>query len=86
MEDKKYRFLYDVKIKPDYKVNAQQLDYFTELDYAYFYGPSTIEGKDYTIFSERGFYNMKAQKGILKKMPKLTMVEKLLMVTVFILK
>ena len=68
MDDKKYRFLYNVKIKnPDYKVTAQQLDYFTELDYAYFYGPSTIEGKDYTIFSERGFYNMKAQKGNFEK-------------------
>jgi lipopolysaccharide export system protein LptA len=68
MEDKKYRFLYNVKIKnPKYKVNAQQLDYFTELDYAYFYGPSTIEGEDYTIFSERGFYNMKAQKGNFEK-------------------
>lgn len=68
MEDKKYRFLYNVKIKnPEYKVNAQQLDYFTELDYAYFYGPSTIEGKDYTIYSERGFYNMKAQKGNFEK-------------------
>ena len=68
MEDKKYRFLNDVKIKnPEYKVNAQQLDYFTELDYAYFYGPSTIEGEEYTIVSERGFYNMKAQKGNFEK-------------------
>ena len=72
MEEKKYRFLYNVKIKnPEYKVNAQQLDYYTELDYAYFYGPSTIEGKDYTIYSERGFYNMNAQKGNFEKKAKI---------------
>ena len=68
MDENKYRFLYNVKIdNPEYKVNAQQLDYFTEVDYAYFYGPSTIEGIDYTIFCERGFYNMKAQKGNFEK-------------------
>ena len=68
MKEKKYRFLYNVKIKnPEYKVNAQQLDYFTERDYAFFYGPSTIVGEDYTIYSERGFYNMKAQKGNFEK-------------------
>ncbi|MDA0773679.1 MAG: OstA-like protein [Bacteroidetes bacterium] len=68
MNEKKYRFINDVKIKnPDYKVDATQLDYFTESDLAYFYGPSTIVGKDYTIKSERGFYDTKVQRGNFEK-------------------
>ncbi len=68
MDEKKYRFIRDVKIKnPEYKVDATQLDYYTESDFAYFYGPSTIVGKEYTIQSERGFYDTKVQRGNFEK-------------------
>ena len=68
MDEKKYRFIRDVKIKnPEYKVDATQLDYYTESDLAYFYGPSTIVGKEYTIQSERGFYDTKVQRGNFEK-------------------
>lgn len=68
MDEKKYRFIRDVKIKnPEYKVDATQLDYYTESDLAYFYGPSTIVGKEYTIQSEHGFYDTKVQRGNFEK-------------------
>lgn len=68
IDEKKYRFIRDVKIKnPEYKVDATQLDYYTESDLAYFYGPSTIVGKEYTIQSERGFYDTKVQRGNFEK-------------------
>jgi lipopolysaccharide export system protein LptA len=68
MEQKKYRFTSDVTIvNPDYVVNSEQLDYFTELNQAYLYGNSKIKGKAYTILCERGFYDLDREKGIFKK-------------------
>lgn len=68
MEQKKYRFTSDVTIvNPDYVVNSEQLDYFTELNQAYLYGNSNIKGKAYTILCERGFYDLDREKGIFKK-------------------
>ena len=68
LDEKKYRFISNVNIKnPEYTIKATQLDYFTTSDRAYFYGPSTITGEEYTIFSERGFYNTRIQKGNFKK-------------------
>jgi hypothetical protein len=43
------------------------LDYFTELNQAYLYGQSKIEGTTYTILCERGFYDLEREKGIFKK-------------------
>ncbi len=68
MEQKKYRFTSDVTIvNPDYVVNSEQLDYFTELNHAYLYGNSKIKGEAYTILCERGFYDLDREKGIFKK-------------------
>ncbi len=68
MEQKKYRFTSDVTIvNPDYVVNSEQLDYFTELNQAYLYGNSKIKGEAYTILCERGFYDLDREKGIFKK-------------------
>lgn len=64
MQKNKYQFLKDVKIdNPEYTVNSAQLDYYTDSKHAYMYGPSTIKGKEYTIFCKRGFYNTVAEKG-----------------------
>ena len=69
MDQKKYRFISNVKIEnPEYDLKSQQLDYFTELNKAYFYGPTTIIGEDYDIYCEKGAYETKIQKGIFKKM------------------
>jgi len=68
MDQKKYRFVSDVTIlNPEYKVESEQLDYFTELNQAYLYGKSKIKGEAYTILCERGFYDMEREKGIFKK-------------------
>ncbi|MDA0793704.1 MAG: OstA-like protein [Bacteroidetes bacterium] len=68
MNQKKYRFISDVTINnPEYIVNSQQLDYFTESNLAYLYGSSRIEGEAYTIECERGFYDMEREKGIFKQ-------------------
>ena len=68
MNQKKYRFISDVTINnPEYIVNSQQLDYFTESNLAYLYGNSRIEGEAYTIECERGFYDMEREKGIFKQ-------------------
>ena len=68
MAENKYRFTSDVTIlNPKYIVNSEQLDYFTELKQAYLYGNSKIKGENYTIFCERGFYDMQREKGIFKE-------------------
>ena len=68
MAENKYRFTSDVTIlNPKYIVNSEQLDYFTELNQAYLYGNSKIKGENYTIFCERGFYDMQREKGVFKE-------------------
>ena len=68
MAENKYRFTSDVTIlNPKYIVNSEQLDYFTDLKQAYLYGNSKIKGENYTIFCERGFYDMQREKGIFKE-------------------
>jgi len=68
MDEKKYRFISDVTIKnPDYVVNSERLDYFTESNEAYLHGNSRIKGETYTVLCERGFYDMEREKGIFKQ-------------------
>ncbi len=65
---KKYKFLSDVNIKhPEYTLNSAQLDYYTTTKHAYMYGPSTITGKDYKVYCERGFYNTRNEEGYFVK-------------------
>ncbi len=64
MELKKYQFLDSVHIKNiEYTLDSEQLDYYTSSKNAYMYGPSTIRGKTYTIYCERGFYDTKIESG-----------------------
>ncbi|MDA8900147.1 hypothetical protein N9J03_00825, partial [Flavobacteriaceae bacterium] len=68
LNEKKYRFLSNVNIvNPEYTVNSQQLDYFTERNQAYLYGRSKIVGKSYEINCEQGFYDLNVERGIFKK-------------------
>ena len=65
---KKYRFKSNVIIdNPEYEVNSDQLDYYTELNQAYLFGDSKIIGDTYTIKCERGFYDLEREKGVFKK-------------------
>lgn len=68
MDQKKYRFISEVNIiNPDYQVNSQRLDYYTETDHAYLYGKSRIVGETYEILCEQGFYDLAVEKGYFKK-------------------
>ncbi len=64
MTPKKYQFLDSVHIQnPEYTMDSEQLDYYTTSKNAYMYGPSTITGKTYKIYCERGFYDTKIESG-----------------------
>ena len=64
MEIKKYQFLDSVFIRnPEYTLESERLDYYTNSKNAYMYGPSTITGEAYKIYCERGFYDTKVESG-----------------------
>lgn len=64
MDEKKYRFISRVKIDdPEYILNSQRLDYYTESDKAFFYGKTTIVGEEYDIYCEKGAYDTQLQRG-----------------------
>tara|TARA_R100001369_G_scaffold31662_1_gene56115 strand:+ start:4653 stop:6440 length:1788 start_codon:yes stop_codon:yes gene_type:complete len=61
---KKYQFVQDVVlVNPEYTLNTERLDFFTENGHAYLFGPSTIVGETSTIYTERGFYNTNTNIG-----------------------
>lgn len=72
MNENKYRFTSNVKINsPKYFVKSQRLDYFTDMDNAFLYGPTDIVGDDYIIYCERGFYDLINEKGDFQKNAKI---------------
>ncbi|WP_051931238.1 OstA-like protein [Gillisia sp. Hel_I_29] len=68
MDDDKYSFLSKVTVtNPEYVINSDQLDFYSENGYAYLYGPTTIESKTSTVYCERGFYNTRLDNGYFVK-------------------
>lgn len=68
MEQKKYSFVNDVVVtNPDYVINSQQLDFYSETGNAYLYGPSTITSETSKIYCERGYYDTRNDKGYFVK-------------------
>lgn len=64
MVSKKYQFLKSVNIQnSEYTIDSKQLDYYTSSKNAYMYGPSTITGKAYKIYCERGYYDTRIESG-----------------------
>lgn len=60
---KKYEFRTAVVLtNPQYVIKTNHLDYFTNSGHSYLFGPSTITGKENYIYTEKGFYNTKANK------------------------
>lgn len=58
MTNKKYRFLKDVVlVNPEYTLDTNQLDFYSDSGHSYMYGPSTIVGDSSKIYCERGFYD-----------------------------
>lgn len=63
LKTSKFEALSDVVLtNPDYVLNGEHLDYYTDNGQAFLYGPSTIVGEDNHIYTENGFYD--TQKGI----------------------
>ena len=64
MGPKKYIFKSKVVIdNPEYNVNSEELEYFTESNYTYFNDKTLITGIDYSILCKNGFYDTVNQKG-----------------------
>ncbi len=62
LENKKFKATTKVVVtNPEHILESNHLDYYTDSAYAYLYGPSTIKGKENTVYTERGFYNTKAE-------------------------
>lgn len=64
MSQKKYQFINKVHlVNPEYILDTNRLDYFTENGNAFMYGPSTITGETSKIYCERGFYDTQGDTG-----------------------
>ncbi|MDT0559495.1 OstA-like protein [Ichthyenterobacterium sp. W332] len=72
MDRSKYQFVKDVKlVNPEYTIDTNQLDFYTETGHAYLFGPSTIVSETSTIYCERGFYNTNDDTGYFVKKSKI---------------
>ncbi|WP_241697189.1 OstA-like protein [Winogradskyella eckloniae] len=72
MSASKYQFVQDVVlVNPNYTLNTERLDFFTENGYAYLFGPSTITGETSKIYCERGFYDTNKNVGHFQKKAKI---------------
>lgn len=68
MSNKKYQFVQNVKlVNPEYVIDSDQLDYYTESGRAYLFGPTTITGEESKIYCERGFYDTENDTGYFLK-------------------
>jgi lipopolysaccharide export system protein LptA len=64
MNAKKYQFVQDVKlVNPEYVIDTERLDFYSETGHAYLFGPSTITGETTKIYCERGFYDTNNDTG-----------------------
>ncbi|EDP71876.1 hypothetical protein FBALC1_12282 [Flavobacteriales bacterium ALC-1] len=64
MNINKYQFTQDVVlVNPDYTLETERLDFFTQNGHAYLFGPSTITGETSKIYCERGFYDTNNNTG-----------------------
>ena len=72
MSAQKYQFVKDVVlVNPEYTLNTERLDFFSENGHAYLFGPSTIVGETSTIYCERGFYNTNNDTGYFQRKAKI---------------
>lgn len=64
MDAQKYQFVNNVVlVNPDYVINTNQLDFYSESGYAYLYGPSTIVTDESKTYCEKGFYDTENKVG-----------------------
>lgn len=61
---RKNKFTTNVKItNSDFVLTSSMLDYYHTSGHVYMFGATTIKGKDYTTYCEKGFYNTKIEQG-----------------------
>ena len=61
---RKSQFTTQVKVtNANFEVNSLTLDYYHASGHIYMFGPTTITGKDYIAYGEKGYYDTKAEKG-----------------------
>lgn len=60
LQNSKFQAFSDVVLtNPDYELNSNHLDYYTNSGKAFLYGASTITSDDNLIYCEKGFYDTK---------------------------
>ncbi len=64
MESDKYAFRQNVKVRnPDYNIDTNILDYYTDNGHAYLYNASTITTESGKVYCERGFFDSRNNWG-----------------------
>ncbi len=64
MSASKYQFVNDVKlVNPDYTIDTNYLDFYSETGHAYLFGPSTITTEESKTYCEKGFYDTETKVG-----------------------
>jgi lipopolysaccharide export system protein LptA len=68
MNQEKFSFRQNVKVRnPEYDIDSDYLDFYSEEGHAYLYGPSTITSETSVVYCERGFYDTRADNGFFVK-------------------
>jgi len=68
MEEDKISFVSNVVVtNPEYVINSEQLDFYSEPEHAYLYGPTTITSDGSKVYCERGFYDTRNDLGYFVK-------------------
>ncbi|WP_299682746.1 OstA-like protein [uncultured Dokdonia sp.] len=68
LEEDKISFISNVEVtNPEYVINSEQLDFYSETEHAYLYGPTTITSETSKVYCERGFYDTKNDYGYFVK-------------------
>ena len=64
MEKEKYAFRQNVKVtNPDYNIDTDILDFYTENGHAYLYEPSTVTTENGKVYCEKGFFDTRTNFG-----------------------
>mgnify|MGYP006283368653 CR=1 FL=1 len=64
MKKDKYAFRQNVKVNsPDYVIDTDILDYYTNNGHAYLYEPSTVTTESGKVYCERGFFDSRNKRG-----------------------
>ncbi|SDG60941.1 OstA-like protein [Psychroflexus sediminis] len=72
MNQEKISFRQNVKVRnPEYDIDSDYLDFYSEQGHAYLYGPSTITSETSVVYCERGFYDTRNDNGFFVKNSKI---------------